>query len=138
MSVGIFTDREQLPKARQVERTLGASCRRWKEFVSFVQDETGGRGEWKFYGKNHGWALRFRKGGKSLVSLYPGQESFAVQFILDEPTVRRARAATFGVRVLTAIDKATPYPEGRWVFLRITSEPSAQQARKLLLLKMKH
>ncbi len=114
---------------------MGRTLRRWDDFCQFVEETYGVKGEWKYYGRNFGWALRFRKGGKALVSLYPGKRSCTAQLILAESVVRKARRAKLGAVARTAIRRAYPYPEGRWVFVTVTSAAVAADVKKLLLLK---
>ena len=138
MSIGVFTDKQHLPTGRQMTAVLGRAARDWNEFVQFVEKSFGVSGEWKYYGKNYGWALRFRKGGKALVSIYPGEQSYTTQMILIKSVVSTARKMRLGKTVRAAIEKARPYPEGRWVFLRVDSGSNARGARELLLLKSGH
>ncbi len=135
MSKGAFTDKQHPPKARDMTRVLGKARADWDEFVAFIGKTFGVDGEWKYYGVNHGWALRFRKGGKALVSLYPAERSFVAQVILSQSIVDRSRKMRFGKDVRAAIARAHPYPEGRWVFLTVDSGTAARQAADLLLLK---
>jgi hypothetical protein len=138
MSKGAFTDKQHLPTGREITAVLGKAGRDWDEFVQFVQETFGVDGEWKYYGKNYGWALRFRKGGKALVSLYPGERSYTAQMILIQSVVDQTRTMKLGKAVRAAISKAHPYPEGRWVFLKVDSRSVAGDAQKLLLLKSGH
>jgi hypothetical protein len=138
MSKGAFTDKQHLPTGRAVTAVLGKAGRDWKEFVQFVEKSFGVSGEWKYYGKNYGWALRFRKSGKALVSLYPGERSYTAQMILVESIVDQTRTMKLGKTVRAAIEKAHPYPEGRWVFIGVDSKSVARDAKKLLLLKSGH
>jgi hypothetical protein len=134
MSIGALTDKQRLPTGRQVARVLGKSLELWSEFVRFAEEDFHANGDWRFYGKNYGWALRFRKTGKALVSLYPAADSFGVQIILPEAIVKQAMK--LGKEVNEAIRRATPYPEGRWIFLRVNSKRTADDGRRLLLLKV--
>lgn len=135
MSIGTFTDKQHLPTGRDITAVLGKAGRGWDEFVHFVEENFGVNGEWKYYGRNYGWALRFRKGGKALVSLYPGERSYIAQMILIQSVVDQTRTMKLGKAVRAAISKAHPYPEGRWVFLKIDSKSIAKDAKELLLLK---
>jgi hypothetical protein len=135
MGKGAFTDKQHLPTGQEIRAVLGKAGPDWKEFVQFVEKSFGVNGEWKYYGKNYGWALRFRKGGKALVSLYPGERSYTVQMILIQSVVDQTRTMKLGKAVRAAISKAHPYPEGRWVFLKIDSKSIAKDAKELLLLK---
>ena len=83
MGIGIFTDKSHPPTMKQILDALGDQRSAWEAFVTFVRAKYSSQEEWKFYGKNYGWALRFRKSGKALLSLYPAEESSIVQVILE-------------------------------------------------------
>jgi hypothetical protein len=135
MSIGIFTDKERPPTIDQVLEAIGPKRSAWEKLTRFIQEEFAAREEFRFYGKNYGWALRFRKGGKALASLYPAETSFTVQVILGEADVKRARGLPIGKHVRQIIEQAYAYPEGRWLFIPIQSAKDVRDAQQLLALK---
>lgn len=88
------------------------------------------------YGKNYGWALRFRKGGKALLSLYPGKEDFTIQTILGEAQVEEVMGLALGQNVRKAIEDAHPYPEGRWLFIKVASKHDLEHVKQLITVKV--
>jgi hypothetical protein len=88
------------------------------------------------YGKNYGWALRFRKGGKALLSLYPTQSCFTVQVILSEAAAQATRDLKLGKRVRQVIERAYPFPEGRWLYIPIKSQKDMKDVQQLLAVKL--
>jgi hypothetical protein len=95
------------------------------------------KSDFAFYGKNYGWALRFRKGGKALLSLYPGQDSFTAQIIVSEAQVEKALSSGLGKKATKIIEEAHPYPEGRWLFIKVESEQDLNDIKQLLIVKSK-
>lgn len=135
MSVGAFTDKRHPPSSKEIESGVG-SCRDvWRDLNLTIRQGYGSASELKYYGKNYGWALRYRKGSKALVSLYPGVGSFTAQIILSESQVERARTTKLGKRVLGSIEAAHPFPEGRWLFLPVKTARDLQDVKKLLAIK---
>lgn len=135
MSVGVFTGKAHPPTIEQVFEAIGPKRSAWEELTRFIWDEFSAQGEFRFNGKNYGWALRFRKSGKALVSLYPGQNSFTVQVILGEADTQKARALRLGKHVRQIIDEAHAYPEGRWLFVPVKSAKDIKDVQQLLALK---
>jgi hypothetical protein len=136
MSIGIFTDKNHPPTMKQILTALGDKRSAWEEFVAFVRAKYPSQEEFKFYGKNYGWALRFRKGGKSLLSLYPSQDGFIVQVILSEAAVQATRDLKLGRCVRQVIEGAHPYPEGRWLYVPIKSQKDMKDVQQLLAVKL--
>ena len=91
--------------------------------------------DFAFYGKNYGWAVRFRKAGKALLSMYPGDGSFTAQIVLGETAARKVSGLKLGKNVKNVLDSAHRFPEGRWLFIRIGSKRDVADVQKLLLLK---
>jgi hypothetical protein len=135
MSVGIFSDKQHPPTLEQVFQTLGSMQSVWKELVQFIQANYPSQQDFRFYGKNYGWALRFRKGGKALLSLYPTEGSFTIQVILSAPDTEKALSLKLGKHVRQVIEQAHPYPEGRWLYITVKSAKDIKDVQQLLALK---
>jgi hypothetical protein len=137
MSIGIFTDRQHQPTREEILEVLGPSRAAWESLEETIAQNYRVKTDFGFYGKNYGWALRFRKGGKALLSLYPRQDGFTVQIVLNEPGVQRALEGVLGENARRAIEFANLYPEGRWLFIRIDTDEDIDDVRRLLEIKAK-
>jgi len=73
MSSGhLLLDRGQIPDAAAFESASGTSLPQWRRLVAWVRSTYGLAGEPLFGGRDDGWALRFRRSGRSLMTLIPG------------------------------------------------------------------
>ena len=135
MSVGAFTDKEHQPTMRAVLTVIGYKRRLWQNLTKFIANNYQVRGEFKFYGKNYGWAVRYRKGGKALVSLYPGKESFTAQIVLGQKGAKEALNLQLGRNVRKTIQEAREFPEGRWLFIKVGSDQDLQDVQELMAVK---
>jgi len=135
MSKGFFIDKGREPTTRQILEAVGTKRPDWEELCRYLTEGFQVRSDLKFYGTNYGWALRFRKGGKALASLYPDKNGFTVQIILAEAGVRKAHKLNLGRNVKEVLKKAHPYPEGRWLFIRVKSKKDLLDVRRLVALK---
>ncbi len=116
----------------EIEDSLAGAAPLWTELIAFVESSFRVRSDWKFYGKNYGWALAFKKSGKALVSLYPGAGSFTAQLILKDDQLSSVPGELMIPELRAAIDAANPYAEGRWIFLAVTSERELEVVTKLI------
>ena len=80
-------------------------------------------------------ALRFRKAGKALLSMYPGEGSFTVQIVLGETPASKASSPRLGKNAKNVLESARQFPEGRWLFIRVSSKQDIRDIQQLLLLK---
>jgi hypothetical protein len=136
MSVGCFTDKKHQPGGSEISEALGTRQAFWDELVRHLREHYQPDEDLKFlYGKNYGWALRFRVRGQVLVSLYPTLGGFTVQVNLSEAGVEKARQLAQGGGLPQAIQAATPYPEGRWLFVRIETGGDLRDVYSLFALR---
>jgi hypothetical protein len=132
VSYGAFIDRTSRPSEAEVEAALEGANPLWKDLVAFVESSFRVRSDWKFYGKNYGWALAFKKSGKALVSLYPGAGSFTAQLILKDDQISVVPGELMIPELRAAIDADNPYAEGRWIFLAVVSERELRVVKRLI------
>lgn len=138
MSVGIFTDKSIQPGQEDIRRVLGSCLSLWEELLAHIRDTYHPQEDFKFlYGKNYGWGVRFRLKSKLLTSVYPADGHFKVQVILNPAEVEIVQSMGMGKNVSHAIDDATPYPEGRWLFIPVESKSDSQDIVHILELHSK-
>ncbi len=137
MSIGAFSDKTHQPTDAEVLEAIGPRLSIWQELVHFVREKYPIQEDFKFlYGKNYGWALRFRIKGKLLISLYPAEGGFTAQVNLSSEAVEKAQRMKLGKNVQQAIAQAHPYPEGRWLFIPVESEKDYRDIQRLLALRV--
>lgn len=135
MSIGAFTDKSRMPSAADLKASVRSKLLIWEDLARFGEETCRRDGEWKFYGKNYGWALRYRKAGKAFMSLYPCEDGLTVQVVLTDQQVARARALRLSERVRALMEGAHPYPEGRWLFIPTTSRQGAEEVKRILTVR---
>ena len=136
MAIGVFVDKEHKPTAAEIAVTLGSKRPLWENLNGFIADSYRLKSDFAFYGKNYGWALRYRKGGKALLSLYPGQDSFTAQIIIGQEQAEKALGLGLSKRVNKITEDAHPYPEGLWLFIKVESERALNDIKQLLTVKL--
>ncbi len=135
MSIGSFTDKAHQPTSEEIEAAIEPWQQAWQDLAAYVRETYAAKEDFGFYGKNYGWALRFRKGGKALLSLYPVQGGFTIQAILGEAHVAEALKLPLGEHVQQIITGAHPYPEGRWLFIPVMTAQDLDDVKTLLAVK---
>ncbi len=137
MAVGYFSDKEHKPTDEDLRGTLGAAWIHWENLLSFIAEKFAIPPEMNFGGKNYGWNLWYRKGGKSLVTLYPHQDSFIAQVVLGKDQVEKALALELGENVGGVLRNTPQLHDGRWLFITARSERDVADTQKLLMVKRK-
>jgi hypothetical protein len=137
MSIGLFTDKKYQPTDAEVRQVVGSKLPLWEALIRFIRENHSAQEDFKFlYGKNYGWAWRFRIKGQLLTSLYPTDGGFTVQINLSPDAVEKAQAMKLTKNAQLAIEHANPYPEGRWLFIPVETKSDLQSVQQLLALRV--
>jgi hypothetical protein len=135
LAVGVFVDKNHRPTPKEIADALSTDQALWQHLNQFILDNYRAKSEFRFYGKNYGWAVRFRKSGKALLSMYPAANHFKAQIILAEPQAKQALRLSIGESVKNIIRNSHSFPEGHWLFIPVKSKRDLEDVKKLLLLK---
>jgi hypothetical protein len=135
MSKGIFTDKSHKPSAKEVLMNISDAKPLWDDLNSYIEDNYKIKGEYKFYGKNFGWALRYRKSGRVLISLYPGKDEFMIQIILNAKEVESALELDITEETRKIITSTSQIHEGKWIYLQVTPNNSLNDIKNLILVR---
>jgi len=135
MAVGTFVDKQHRPTKEEISSSIGPKKELWENLERFIGENYRTKRDFAFYGKNYGWAVRFRKAGKALLSMYPGKGSFTAQIVLGETAARNASRLKLRKNAKNMLDSAHRFPEGRWLFIRIELKRDVADVQELLLLK---
>jgi len=135
MSKGIFTDKSHKPAEKEVFESISSVKPLWDDLISFIEDNYKIKGEFKFYGKNFGWALRYRKSGKVLISIYPGKDEFVVQIILNGKEVEKALQQDINQEINKIIIEKPPIRESKWIYLKVTPDTGLMDIENLILVR---
>lgn len=137
MSKGIFTDKEKKPDARSIGQAIGPAKKNWSTLTDFLDSELKIKGELKFYGVNYGWAVRYSKSGKSVIALYPNQDSFTVQIILNASQVRAALQQNLASRTEEIVRNTSGFREGKWIYLVVDHKTNVKEIETLVDVRLK-
>ncbi len=136
MSIGVFADKTHVPAQTEITTAVGPMWKLWLALLQHIRISGPVEEELKFmYGQKYGWALRCRRKGTLLTALYPTQNGFTVQIILNPAAMEEVQQLKFGNNVQQAVARAHPYPEGRWLFVPIECEKDLADVQRLFALK---
>lgn len=132
MNIGAFTEKENKPDISEVLNILASKKLFWDVLVDYMINSLKAKAEWKFYGRNYGWALRFKKHGKSLAALYPSRNKLTIQVILDCNQVKEALEFAKCDVIRDAIIETEEICEGKWIYTEIEDEIILNEVKKLI------
>jgi hypothetical protein len=135
MAVGCFLDKTRPPSPGEVKDALGECFPLWEGMLQFIEDTYQLRVEFSYGGKNYGWNLWYRPGGKALVSLYPQENSFVAQVVLGKDQLEKALGLSLGEKVGKMVQETPLLHDGKWLFISVDSQTDLQDVQRLLLVK---
>ena len=132
-----FVDRARRPTRASVLKILARARAAWDDLEGHLAEAYRLTGLLHFmYGERYGWALRFRRGGRFVVAMYPNRGRLTAQIVLGRSQVAAASAMDLASSVAKVLAAARDYPEGRWLFIPVKSVKGARELRSLIALKM--
>jgi len=136
MSFSAFTDKKLRPTESEIQKSLGSMIPAWDGLIQYIREVYPSDEDFTYlYGKQYGWAVRFRRRGKLLTSLYPNNGGFTVQINLSPAAVEQVQGMALGENVLAAVNRAHPYPEGRWVFIPVGPADDIRDIHQVLAVR---
>jgi hypothetical protein len=137
MSKGFFTDKISKPSNNDVVNIIGKAKNNWDIILRYITSDLNLKGNFKFYGINYGWALRFNKSGKSIVSLYPDKDCFTVQIILNKDQVDSALTEDLDTSIIKTIMDKEAIHEGKWIYLKVDKATEMNDIFELINIRIK-
>jgi len=132
-----FVDKTRRPTRAGFLRILARARAAWEDIEGHLAETHHLTGQLHFmYGERFGWALHFRRGGRLITAMYPNRGRVTVQIVLGRSQVAAASAMELAPSVAKVLAAAKDYPEGRWLFIPVTSLKGARELRPLLALKL--
>ncbi len=135
MAYGAFVERTRRPTAPGVQEVLGRGRPHWDALADFMTKTYKARSDFKFYGRNFGWAVTYSKGGRSLLALFPAKGMLTALVVLGHSEVGWALEVRLNEDVKRLIDGATEFKEGRWLFIPVRTKRDVVDVEKLVLVK---
>ena len=137
MALSILDDKSKKTTDEDLAEVLGRTKRYWddladhatKEYEPVIQ-------EWVYSGKNYGWALRLKDKKRPIFYLVACQRYFLCAFVFGQKATEAARQSNLPKDVITTINGARVYAEGRGFRLEVRKKQDVSTMKKLAAIKM--
>lgn len=137
MALSVFEDRARPPSEDEVRAALGRAHAAWQSLRGYVHDNFGPvADEWGYPGKKYGWSLRLKKGKRIIVYMTPCRKHFIAAVVLGDRAYAVAHERGLPKDILTVLDAATRYAEGRGIRLEIRTAVDVRAVEQLVAVKM--
>ena len=118
---------------------VGTAGDAWKALRGFVEEYYDFVPETHFGGRNYGWALRFRKSGRTLTALFPESGTFTALVVLGKKDADKALAMLddFSGEMRQTLTETEQLHDGRWLWISPLNEDDLSGVETLLTIKRK-
>ena len=120
---------------RELAGGLGSAARFWRELTNELAERYEIEPTLVPASGKHGPELKYRKGGRTLVSLSPREGGFIALVVLGAEETKRAFELELGSGVRRVLEDARQYHDGRWLFVPVKSKRDVRDVTSLLALK---
>ena len=135
-----MTDKACKPTAEEMVSFIGERAKEaWLEIRQFLEDRYDLVPETIFYGAKYGWTIRYRKGGKTLCSLFPERGGFTVLIVLGKKESEKALLIRdeLSSKIRKLLGDTEQLHDGRWLWIRLLTASDTDDVKKLLQIKRK-
>ncbi|MFC1628560.1 DUF3788 domain-containing protein [Gemmatimonadota bacterium] len=137
MALSALDDKARIPTESDLKAVLGPAMELWNG----LRDALAGEyppltDKWGFSGKQWGWSLALKQKKRTILYLTPSETFFYAGFALGEKAVEVIRQSGLPPSVLSIIEDAPKYAEGRGLRLEIRSAEDVSHALVIAAAKM--
>lgn len=127
------------PSAHEMGQLIGIRVNLWENIHKYVKEHYDFKPELSFFGKKHGWSIRYRKSGKTLCYFFPEDNAFSILIVLGA----KESAKVEGVKqqlnqsVRAIFNHTEQLHDGRWMWIRVLEKSDIDAFLLLLHAKKK-
>ena len=129
--------KEHRPTDEEILETIGVTTY-WLELRQYLESSYDITPE-LINGGKHGWAVRYRRSGKTLCNLIPEKGAFTVLVVLGKKEAEKALSIMdqLNANVRQLLDNAEQLHDGRWLWIRVRKQGDVKSIKELLKIKRK-
>ena len=134
MSYERMLNKECKPTEKQMLELVGKKASLWSDLREYLASGYDHVPELDFGGDKYGWSVRYRKSGKTLVTLFPESGGFTALVVLGKKEIVKAEAVLdkLSMKVRKLFRETNQLHDGRWLWLRPTSKADLESIKMLL------
>ena len=137
MSVGAWRRWADHPAPDDLPRHMSERGQQlWRALTGWLRNAYALEGEIAWTDEDSGWVLRYRRNDRALVTLFPTADGgFSALVVLGPSIWGSVDNLELGPATWAAFNDATPYADGRWLWLRVTGPETVKDIQRLVALK---
>ena len=130
---------ENMPEMKDIEKYVGSPL--WSELCLFAENECGARRyiEYSKCSMKKGWNVKYKRNGRALCTLYPGEKVFECMVSVGRKEASEAELILPGCsKYIKELYENTEGLNGaKWLMIEVAYEEILVDVKKLIKLRMK-
>lgn len=137
MSSERMLDGESKPSNDDMLEWIGKKATLWTDLEEYISNHYDHERQLVFGGKKYGWAIRYRKSGRTLVTLYPERNGFTCLLVLGKKEVAKVELiiGELSANIKRVFEETPQLHDGRWLWIRPSSERDMESIKRILSIK---
>jgi len=131
------TPEKSIPTERDILALVGKKAKLWEMLRDYLAANYDHVPELSIGKDGHDLTFRYRKGGKTLVTLEPEKGGFKVLVVLGREEDAKARDVDLSPNVKGIYENAKQFHDGRWLWIRPKTKAELESIKKILAIKRK-
>ena len=130
----------ELPLAEELKNCMGSKAiTAWNKICDFIGQNYDMESLWDKGGKYGKYVLRFKKGGKTLCTLYVRDDQFGCWIILGQNERDRFEKSRddFTDEFQNIYNAANVFRDGKWIMIEVSDDHLVDDIKKMLMIKKK-
>jgi hypothetical protein len=139
MSYERLLDKGKKPSKEEVEKTIGQKLSLWLDIHKYIDENYDFTHELVFFTKKYGWAIRYKRKGRTMSYFFPEKEAYSALIIMgrneSEEVIMMKDKLNEQVKVI--FDNTEQLHDGRWMWIRVLTKSDVESIKILLNAKQK-
>ncbi len=123
------------PSEKQISQLIGKKGSLWITLRAYLAEQYSHEPVMSIGKKEYDWTIRFRKSGKTLVTLMPEKDEFCVLVVLGKKEIEKVKAMKLNPFIKNIFLTAKQYHDGRWLWIRPRNQRDIESIKQLLSAK---
>jgi hypothetical protein len=127
------------PDQQEIENTIGERLSYWLEIHQYIEKNYDFTEELVFFTKKYGWAIRYKRQGRTMSYFFPEQGAYSVLLILSKKESEEVDLMKdkLNEQVKSVFDNTEQLHDGRWLWIRVLTKSDVDSIKVLLSTKRK-
>ena len=137
MTGNCFIDKNDRPDEKKLSEVLGPSYKLWQAIKNSLTEAYEGLvEEWKYYGQNYGWSMKFYQKRRNLFFMSCHGRMFRIAFIFGDKAMGVVQKSDLPEDLKDELKNAKKYAEGRGLRIEVKTKSDVENVLKLVQIKV--